>query len=212
MNVFVLCTGRCGSTTFYEACTHITNYTAAHESRSHLIGESRLKYPPRHIEADNRLSWVLGRLENAYGDDAIYVHLERDRIDTARSFTRRYKRGSIIKAYREGILLRYPKDSDPIQTALDYCDTIHSNIELFLRNKTRKMLFALENAKSDFPRFWELIGAEGDFAAALAEWDVSHNDAAADAAKRQATTTRSTRIGQRAFRAVERLFGMGKTA
>ena len=212
MNVFVLCTGRCGSTTFYRACKHITNFSAAHESRSHLLGESRLQYPARHIEADNRLSWILGRLENAYGDDAIYVHLKRDRIDTAHSFTRRYNRRSIIKAYREGILLRYPKDSDPMGTALDYCDTIDSNIEAFLRDKTRRMLFSLENAKCDFPRFWELIGAEGNYAAALAEWDVPHNDAAADAAKRKAKTARSIHIGQRAFRAFERLFGMRKPA
>ena len=32
-NVFVLCTGRCGSTTFTQACQHIQNYTASHESK-----------------------------------------------------------------------------------------------------------------------------------------------------------------------------------
>ena len=56
MNVFVLCTGRCGSTTFACACRHIENYTAAHESRSHLAGPERFAYPEDHIEVDNRLS------------------------------------------------------------------------------------------------------------------------------------------------------------
>ncbi len=56
MDVFVLCTGRCGSTTFIKACAHITNYTAAHESRTGLLGSDRLDYPGKHIEADNRLS------------------------------------------------------------------------------------------------------------------------------------------------------------
>ena len=212
MNVFVLCTGRCGSTTFYEACKHITNFSAAHESRSHLVGESRLQYPARHIEADNRLSWILGRLEKAYGDNAIYVHLKRDRIDTARSFARRDNRRSIIKAYREGVLLRYPKNSDPLRTALDFCDTIDSNVEAFLKDKTRKMLFSLENAKCDFPHFWELIGAEGDYSAALAEWDVPHNAAAADAAKRKAKAARPAQLHQLALRGLCKLFGMGKAA
>ncbi len=86
MNVFVLCTGRCGSSTFIEACHHIANYTSAHESRSSLLGAERLAYPAQHIEADNRLSWLLGRLDAAYGDSAFYVHLQRNHPDTAASF------------------------------------------------------------------------------------------------------------------------------
>ncbi|WJI25223.1 hypothetical protein RHP47_05945 [Thermosynechococcus sp. QKsg1] len=50
MNVFVLCTGRCGSVTFAKACTFITNFSSAHESRTFLLGEARLAYPDRHIE------------------------------------------------------------------------------------------------------------------------------------------------------------------
>ena len=46
MNIFVLCTGRCGSVTFTKACQHITNYTCTHESRVSLLGEDRLNYPP----------------------------------------------------------------------------------------------------------------------------------------------------------------------
>ena len=36
MNVFVLCTGRSGSVTFYNVCKHIKNYTTSHESRKNL--------------------------------------------------------------------------------------------------------------------------------------------------------------------------------
>lgn len=46
MNVFVLCTGRCGSVTFVEACKHVTNYTSAHESRAGIAGPGRVQYPP----------------------------------------------------------------------------------------------------------------------------------------------------------------------
>ena len=78
MNVFVLTTGRSGSVTFAEACRHITNYTAGHETRVGLVGDDRLAYPGDHIEVDDRLAWLLGRLEDAYGDAAFYVHLRRD--------------------------------------------------------------------------------------------------------------------------------------
>ena len=174
MNVFVLCTGRCGSTTFVEACRHIRNYSAAHESRSGLVGGERLAYPPRHIEADNRLSWFLGRLEKAYGDEAFYVHLKRDELDTARSFARRYESG-IINAYRSAILLGGPPHPDPLRVCLDYCETVNANIEGFLKDKTKKVGVSLENVKQDFQNFWELIGAEGELPAALSVWDRIYN-------------------------------------
>ncbi|MCS3662077.1 hypothetical protein [Salinibacter ruber] len=94
MNVFVLCTGRCGSTTFARACEHIENYSAAHESRAGKI-KGRVNYPARHIEVDNRLSWFLGRLDEVYGDDLFYVHLRRNPRATAESFADRYEVGMI---------------------------------------------------------------------------------------------------------------------
>ena len=48
------------------------NFTAAHESRKSLVGGARLAYPDRHIEADNRLSWILGRLGRAFPDDRTF--------------------------------------------------------------------------------------------------------------------------------------------
>lgn len=174
MNVFVLNTGRCGSTTFIAACRHITNYSSAHESRCGLLGTARLAYPDQHIEADNRLSWLLGRLERAYGDRALYVHLRRNDLATARSFTRRTGFG-IMRAYREAILMGCPPATDALSLALDYCATVNANIEIFLADKTHKMVFNLEQAKDDFITFWDQAGARGDLPAALAEWDVAYN-------------------------------------
>ncbi|MBP6313507.1 MAG: hypothetical protein KA408_14625 [Flavobacteriales bacterium] len=174
MNVFILNTGRCGSTTFNNACAKITNFSTGHETRSHLLGKERLAYPDQHIEADNRLSWFLGRLDLAYGNDAFYVHLRRDDGKTAESFTKRYEQG-IIKAYRDDIHLDYANDKDPLEVSLDYCDTVNTNIAQFLKDKTHKMDFNLEHAESDFRTFWKNIGAEGDLDAALAEWSVPHN-------------------------------------
>ena len=175
MNVFILNTGRCGSTTFIKACQHISNFSSAHESRCDLLGEARLTYPENHIEADNRLAWFLGKLDQQYGNDAVYVHLKRHKDDTAASYARRLFPGGIIPAYRRGILQHLPKDTPDISVALDYCDTVNSNIELFLKDKTQKMTFKLENAKQDFKLFWELIGATGELESALSEFDNAYN-------------------------------------
>lgn len=174
MNVFILNAGRCGSSTFIQACRHITNYTAGHESRLRLIGAERLAYPDNHIEADNRLSWMLGRLEAAYGDRAFYVHLTREREAAAASFAKRMDFG-IMKAYRDGILLEGEPGQTSLDIALDYLDTVDANIACFLRDKRHRMACRLEQAREDFARFWNAIGANGDEGAALREWDISYN-------------------------------------
>lgn len=175
MNIFVLNTGRCGSTTFIEACKHITNYSCAHESRSAMLGQERLNYPENHIEADNRLSWLLGRLDKQYGDSAFYVHLKRNEYDTARSFTKRFS-GGIIKAYRgDGILMGLPEDTDPLSVSLDYCNTVNSNIDFFLKDKSKQITITIENIEQGFSEFWSRINAEGDISAALKELNTKHN-------------------------------------
>lgn len=175
MNVFILSTGRCGSYTFFRACEHIENYSAAHESRIGKL-QNRTKYPDDHIESDNRLTWFLGRLDREYGDDALYVHLKRNREATAESHARRYSYG-IIKAYNKQIIWR--ADEDPAVNSLDvcrhYCDTVNQNIEQFLKDKSKTMEFRLESAEEDFREFWNRIGAEGELSVALEEWGRKHN-------------------------------------
>ena len=174
MNIFILSTGRCGSTSFIKASQHIDNYSAAHESRSTCIGQDRLDYPSNHIEADNRLSWFLGKIDKKYGDQAFYVHLTRDTSQTVASFSKRENFG-IMQAYKEGILLGGDKAQTTNEIALDYIETVESNKVTFQKHKSNKMKFNFESAKEDFQQFWERIGAEGDFEKALLEWDVMHN-------------------------------------
>lgn len=173
MNIFILNAGRCGSTTFIKACKHISNYSAAHESQSTLIGKRRLAYPDNHIEADNRLSWILGRLDREYGDNAYYVHLTRDNRQSIKSFVKRMDYG-IMAAYREGILMGGQQQSSA-DIAADYLDTVTHNIALFLKDKHHKMTFSLKNASTDFIDFWRWINAEGELDKALAEWRIHHN-------------------------------------
>lgn len=174
MNIFILNTGRCGSTTFIKACQHITNYSSAHESLLGQIGRQRLHYPNSHIEADNRLSWLLGRLDKIYGDDAFYVHLKRQPADTASSFSKRIDFG-ILKAYEQGVLMHEQHMKPAIDIANDYIETVEANIHLFLKDKSHKMDISLENIKSDFPIFWKNINAEGELQLALNEWDTAYN-------------------------------------
>lgn len=173
MNVFVLCTGRCGSTTFARACAHMTNFSAGHETRTGLVGDGRLDYRHDHIEVDNRLSWFLGRLEQRYAD-AFFVHLTRDREATARSFLKRYGTG-IVGAYAEHVLMGM-RNTDPLRVCLDYVDTVEANIAAFLRGKTSCHV-RLRHASTDFALFWQAIGARGDLNAALGEWLVRYNAA-----------------------------------
>jgi hypothetical protein len=174
MNVFVLCTGRCGSVTFAHAARHIRNYRVGHETRMKQPGRQRVDYPDNHIEVDNRLSWFLGRLDAAYGDKAVYVHLRRDPEAVAASFNKRWHLGgSIMRGYADQIYAAPVRD--PLAFCRDYIETVSTNIELFLRDKTRKMDFWMERSDTDWPAFWSLVGAEGDLDASLAEWRVAHN-------------------------------------
>ena len=198
MNVFVLCTGRCGSTTFDEACRHITNFTSGHETRSTLFGPERLDYPDNHIEADNRLTWLLGRLDETYGERAYYVHLLRDPEAVARSFDQRWHRpASIVSAYRNSIHMN--PAADGLEAAREYVRTVTANITSFLKDKPHRMTVRLETIGEDFPRFWEWIGAEGDLAAAMAEWETQHNPT--PERRRRPLLTRAVGKIQRAIRA-----------
>ncbi len=174
MNIFILNSGRCGSTTFIKACQHITNYTSAHESLLTETGAKRFNYADNHIEADNRLCWFLGRLDKIFGDNAYYVHLSRDPDETADSFSRRIDFG-ILKAYEQGILMHEKHKLPAHEIATDYIATVESNIKHFLKDKSSAMNISLETIKTDFVEFWNNINAQGDLSKALKELDINYN-------------------------------------
>lgn len=176
-NVFVLCTGRCGSVTFSKACGHFSNFTVGHESRSKIGGAARTQYPQAHIEIDNRLTWFLGTLEARYGDSALYVHLTRNRDEVANSFNRRWHmRGSIVRGYCDHILSASVKD--PLAACYDYIYTVESNISAFLRNKTQVLHFDIADYRSKFPEFIDRISAKGNLEQSMSEWTKQYNRSA----------------------------------
>ena len=175
MRVFVLCTGRSGSKAVIAACAHITNFSAGHESNARVIGHQRFVYPERHIEADNRLSWLLGSLQDAYGDQATYVHLKRDRQATVESFNRRWDNPcGIIRAFAEGVAMNldHRRSHDRRREICEYYyDTVTSNIETFLEGKPHVVHLQLESIQQDFSHLWKKIGADGDLDDALRSFD-----------------------------------------
>lgn len=169
MNVFVLGTGRCGTTTFIQACKHVTNYTAGHESRRKYLLWDRVAYPDSHIESDCRLAWRLGMLERAYGKNAFYVHLTRNRQAVQMSYERKFlrKRQGGVAAW--SFMTTANPDRHLSLIVADMLETMTVNIEAFLRDKDA-IIGTLETADQWFPYFWERIDAEGDFDAAVAEF------------------------------------------
>ena len=179
MKVIVLCSGRTGSFTLYRSCQHISNFAVGHESQVDLSGAKRFHFPDQHIEIDNRLVWQLGSLDQYIGNQSFYVHLTRERSAVKQSFINRlYQPKSIFYSYCEAIKKSTPENlsSDEIaRLADDFLDSIDTNIQYFLKDKTHQMEFQVENYQQDFARFWEFIDARGDYEQALTEWSKKHN-------------------------------------
>lgn len=178
MNVFVLCTGRSGSTTFAKACEHFTNYSSGHETRARIIGpKERFAYPEDHIEADNHLSMQLGHLQRHYGDKAFYVHLTRSRERVAASFERLIDSPySNVRAFAAGVLLEpWLKPEDVRSACFDYVDTVNANIEAFLTGKPLAMRMDIDEPQPAFDQFMTRIGAQGDLEAARRTICERHN-------------------------------------
>lgn len=182
IRVFVLCTGRCGSQTFAEAFTAADNFTSGHETRTQVHPSLRFDYPDQHIEADNRLAWFLGELDKRFGDEAHYVHLQRDPEDVARSYAARWPKhvmlhdSSIVGGYAHGIFHRHDwPTSERLDLARSYVTTVTANIELFLRDRSHVHAAHVSTLPDDVARIWDAIGATGDLDRALTAASTVHN-------------------------------------
>lgn len=180
MNVFVLNTGRCGSTSFAKVCEHIDNYTAGHETLVHEVGPARFAYPDQHIEADNRLSWMLGSLGRHFDDDGtLYVHLTRNPEEVVSSFLHRWDspfRSSAIRAFGHGIVIRAAdwSERERLEVCRSYVETITHNIEDFLRDRP-SMVIDIADLSTRFADFADRIDATYDVDAAASEMATHHN-------------------------------------
>ena len=210
MRAFVLCTGRCGSTTFARACDHITNFSSGHETNIAAI-DDRLRYPDQHIEVDSRLAWFLGELGATYPEAVVYVHLLRDDDAVVRSYMKRVpdvwsRRGRVVDSWRRatgrrrltigdafshGIIMRQRLNVGELERALHVMvQTINSNIVEFLRNRPH-ITITIADPEAPFRRFWSLIDARGDLTQAIDEFTVRYNASRPPAGGAAAVSERS---------------------
>ena len=126
------------------------------------------------------MSWHLGALGKKWdGRGTLYVHLVRDPDAVAASFAKRWDstfRASMIRAFGHGIVMRsreWPV-ARRLNVARFYTDTVNTNIEEFLAHRP-SLTVNLETIDTDFSLFLDRIGAEGELAAAIAEWKTMHN-------------------------------------
>lgn len=170
MRVFVVGTGRCGTSTFYQACRHVANFTAGHESAARTLG--LYPYPDGHIEVAAHLSMAMGRVMRAH-QSARWVHLIRDRDDAVRSLASQsqVQLDSFARHWFQAF------QADPNEVAAAFYDCVNANIERMLETvpPQRSKTLQLERIGDQWQEFWDWIGAEGDFEASLAEWERRYN-------------------------------------
>lgn len=167
---------------FANACSHLENYTSAHESLVDQIGAARFAYPENHIEADNRLIWHLGQLAQKYdSQNVLYVHLLRDPEKIAQSYLKRWTEinfnAGIMSAFANGIVMR--EHDWPAERKLDVCrfyvETAIVNTQEFLKTQPH-IDVSLEDGGVSFENFLDRIGAVGDLDLVKQDWAKPHND------------------------------------
>lgn len=183
LRVFVLSPGRSGSLAFATACAQIENFDAGHETRTGMVGPERLQYPPHHIECDNRLAWMLGRLDLTNDPKStLYVHLQRNPVKVADSYAARIgNTTSIVEAYAAGVACLRPHSAKrrtytPAKIASDMVETVNANISHFLSSRPESsMIVRLDDIQHDFEVFWHRVGATGNLNLALESFDTPVN-------------------------------------
>lgn len=85
---------------------------------------------------------------------------------------------SIIRAFANGVL-KIPQplldNKSKIRVCEDYYDSVNTNIEFFLKDKTKKQVISLESLEKDFIDFCKNIDADIDIEKALIEIRNEHN-------------------------------------
>lgn len=167
VRVFVTGTGRCGTCTFYQACRHLTNYTAGHESDAGSLTPA--DWPDRHVEVSSTLAWSMALLVPRY-PGAVWVHLVRERGACVRSLAAQCP----VQVEQWAQLTRHAFRAGRHAAAGAYYDAVNAAVAALLPTD-RSMTFRVEDAAAAWPAFWRLIGGAGDLRAAAAEWGRAYN-------------------------------------
>lgn len=183
MNVFVVGTGRCGTTTLTRALQHASNFTVSHESKTKESLPDRLDFPPGHIEVDPRLSFFLPLLETTYADrPVLYVHLLRNQNAVVDSFVRRgispyLGPGPLVSLLRMTPAKQLPPHD--YRQMVDACVTCVNGLASgYLSSLPSERFFGsvfIEQAPHWLPDLWQRVGADGSLGQALLTVMRRHN-------------------------------------
>lgn len=177
MRIFVVGTGRCGTSTFYHAACHATNYTVGHESRAGTIND--YLYPDHRIEVSSHLAFAVPVLRATHSIARIgasggcrFVHLIRELASCVSSMAAvREAIRSLAFGIAEGNV-NTQSGKDFRRWAAWLYDLVNANIAATAADAFR---LELERAEERWLDCWEFMGCEGDFEASLAEWRWKYN-------------------------------------
>ena len=169
MRVFVVGTARSGTTTLYQACRHIKNYTAGHESEAGMV--PTYHYPNQNIEASHLLVIAIPLLRSRYPDSK-WVHIVRNKEKTVASMRRQ------LWDWSEWWVAQWyltQQHSDIYYGIESYYDRVNDLCKELM--PAEHMTIDIDTAKEQWPDFWNWIGAEGEMEAAMKEFDRAYNPA-----------------------------------
>lgn len=170
MRIFVVGTGRCGTSTFYHACRHATNYTVGHESRAGRIND--YCYHDNYIEVSSHLAFAVPLLMER-NQGCRFVHIIRSKAACVASMA---ETREAIKAFAFGISEGNPRHgSEYLEWAAWLYDLINANITATVQTAWNAFLFHMDYADREWEECWRFMGCEGDFEASLAEWRWKYN-------------------------------------
>lgn len=174
MRVFVVGTGRCGTSTFRHAASLALNKSVRQES-AYWNGVSHREYLDGCIEIGHQLTWVLSYLLHRYRDSKI-VHLVRDKESCVRSLQ---KNGlGTIPSWYNMLYAGCHENGNPCPPCSDLFDIYYDQVNFSIPNVTpthRYFRLKLEAAKEQWRACWDWMSCEGDFERSLACWAKKYN-------------------------------------
>lgn len=165
-NVFVVGTGRCGTTTFAAACRYATNKTVSREGQAGGVYQLD-KYPDSHIEVDAPLAFWMPRLRLLY-PGCRFVHLVRyaDRDGCLASMVTHDP--DICRFF--GQMVYHFADCEPMDGAAALYEIVNDMI-----GGPDVLRVRLREVKERWGQVWEWMECEGNFEQSREEWNVRHN-------------------------------------
>ena len=167
MRVFVVGTGRCGTSTFYHACRHIHNYEAYHEPNSGQVDSFETE--DQVINVSSQFVVRIPELLKKYPESK-WIHLIRNRDQCVESLAK------CCPVEMDGYVRQWCQifQCNLTRASQFYYDSINSMIELMLRNQSC-LTMNLPIRRPAWMTFWSFVGAQGDFESSLREWESCYN-------------------------------------